>query len=107
MEIVIVDHSGFSHTKIVAESVIQGVKSVTGVIAHLIEASEAQTQFALINQISGNPTLLKNHLGSNLGLVAQLKHDAPTVIPPVGDRLTAELFSKRVAIATQHRVKGA
>jgi len=100
MEIVIVNHSGFVYTKIVTESVIQ---SVTG---HIIETSEAQIQFDLINQISGNPTL-KNHVGGNLGLVAKSEHDDPKVIPPVGHRLTAELVSKRVPMGTHRRVKGA
>ena len=53
MQIAIIYHSGFGHTKAIAQSIVSGAQSVSGVTAHLLETAEATAQFDLLNQCDG------------------------------------------------------
>ncbi|MBL4646057.1 MAG: NADPH-dependent FMN reductase [Hyphomicrobiales bacterium] len=61
-KVAVVYHSGYGHTKVQAEAVLSGIKSVDGVEALLIEATEATENLELLADagaiIFGSPTYM-------------------------------------------------
>ncbi|WP_440616691.1 flavodoxin family protein [Cysteiniphilum sp. 6C5] len=49
------------------------------------------------NEHHGGHLEALNRMGGSLGLMTQSENDSPEVTPPIGDKITAELFGRRIA----------
>ena len=71
--VVVLYHTGFGHTRALAEAVLRGARSVPSVEAQLVKAEEAEQHWAALDRadaiIFGGPTLSYDKLSTLVDFV--------------------------------------